>query len=57
MQSLKRAIRRGNAVIVYDGVTRRNEVERRRGSTKKERRHAVRNAEVSYKNIDEYEKF
>ena len=54
MQSLTRAIKRGNAVIAYDGVTRRYEPVWRKGTEKKQWRHAKRNSMVNSKNINDY---
>ena len=41
MQSIKRQLKRGSAVIVIDETTGRKELIRRRGSTKKEWRRFV----------------
>jgi hypothetical protein len=54
MQSLVRAIKRGNAVIAYNHLTMRNEPVWRKGTTKKVWSNAVRESVINARNIDEY---
>lgn len=44
MQSLSRQIKRGNAVIYFDFVTKKPEIQQKRDSTPKQWRHALLNA-------------
>lgn len=44
MQSLSRQIKRGNAVIYFDFVTKKAEVQLKKGSTARQWRHALMNA-------------
>ena len=53
MQSLQRAIRRGNAVISYNHCTMKNEVVYKKGTEKKVWKHALRN---QTENLKQYEK-
>ena len=43
MQSLNRAVKRGNAVIYFDSVTKTNKVCYKKGSTGSEWKNALRN--------------
>ncbi|MDR2920601.1 MAG: hypothetical protein LBV72_14710 [Tannerella sp.] len=56
MQSLRRAIKRGNAVIAFNHVTKRNEPVWRKGTELKQWKYALQNAVVTGRNIDEYDK-
>jgi hypothetical protein len=56
MQSLKRAIRRGNAVISNDG-TGGNTTVRRKDANRQQWRWALRNAVVDAGNVDVLERY